>query len=275
MTTYVIGDVHGDEQTLLALLDALRYAPERDTLYFVGDLVNNGPSSARVLRWIMGRGEPGAQAVLGNHDLHLLAVWAGVRPRRAKDTFADVLDAPDADAMCDWLRHRPLLLHDEALGLVVVHAGLLPTWDLTQAKQAAAEVEAALRGSRAQAKALLERMYGDEPKRWQDASTLEQRQRVTINAMTRMRVLDRESGALDMAFKATLDDLHPAQVPWFRWPARSPLPALVCFGHWSALGVHREADVLGLDSGCTWGRALTAYDVQGQRLIQAPVARQG
>lgn len=251
MSTYVIGDLHGCMATLEALLARVAYAPGRDRVWLVGDLVNNGARNAEVVRWAMAHAE---HVVLGNHDLHMLAVAYGVRPRRKKDTFGDVLDAPDAEAMLTWLRHRPVLVRQG--DVVMVHAGIAPQWTLAQAEACARELEAALRGP--DHVRLLQEMYGDEPSRWADDLEGIARLRVIVNAFTRMRTCFAD-GALEYRYKAELPDLPPELLPWWRVPSPRSGDATIFFGHWSAVGYHREGDIAALDSGCTWGRALTAY----------------
>lgn len=264
MATYIVGDLHGSYKTFQTLLTQLDFQPGNDTLWSVGDLVNNGRDSAALVRWFYEH-QDCAHAVLGNHDLHMLAVWSGARPARHKDTFQDLLQASDAKSLCHWMLSQPLLA---VLPKVIVsHAGLLPHWELETACEAAAEVEAALRGG--DHKAYFQTMYGDEPRSWPKAKTKEERQRLTINALTRMRAVN-HLGELEFKFKAELKDLPPTLQPWFRHPERPQQDKLICFGHWSALGLHQEADIISLDSGCTWGRALSAYRVEDGTLFSVP-----
>lgn len=253
MAVYAVGDVQGCADALDRLLDRLRFDPAHDRLWLVGDLVNRGPDSLGVLRRIHALGEA-AVCVLGNHDLHLLAVAAGVRKPRAGDTFDAILDAPERDVLIEWLATRPLLHHDPALGWAMVHAGIPPEWDWATATAAARSVEALLRDPTAR-RTFLEWMYGNEPRRWRDADTAIARQRFAINALTRMRAVEPD-GALDLAFDGEPRDLPAGRVPWT--DALAPgLPRLVC-GHWSAAGLRRTANTLQLDTGCVWGRTLTA-----------------
>ena len=206
-----------------------------------------------------------AVAVLGNHDLHLICVAAGVEKRRKRDTLDEVLAAPDREALLEWLRHRPLM-HVEA-GMAMVHAGLLPEWSVARARELAAEVEAALRGPAH--RDLLERMYGDEPDRWSDSLEGIERLRVVINAMTRLRVC-KPGGAMALAFKGEPGDSPEGLVPWFDMPGRRSRDHLLVCGHWSALGLHIRADLLSLDSGCVWGRSLTAVRLEDRALFEVP-----
>ena len=203
-----------------------------------------------------------AVTVLGNHDLHLLCVAAGLERARARDTLDAVLEAPDREELLGWLRHRPLM-HVEG-GFALVHAGLLPEWTVARARSLAAEVEASLRSR--DYRDLLGRMYGDQPSRWSDALAGVDRLRVVINAMTRLRVCD-ASGAMALGFKGEPGDKHGSLTPWFDVAGRrSGDHAIVC-GHWSALGVVVRPDLMSLDSGCVWGRALTAVRLDDRRLF--------
>ncbi len=260
MAVYAIGDVQGCYDSLRQLLDKLRFDPARDKLWFTGDLVNRGPCSAKVLRLVRGLGAR-AVTVLGNHDLHLLAVATGARPPSPKDSFGDVLAADDRDELLDWLRHRPLLHHDAELGYTLVHAGLLPQWDLAIAKHLAAEVEAVLRGP--QSTAFLAQMYGDAPDCWDDALLGTARWRVIVNAFTRLRYC-LPDGRMDLAPVGPPGTQPPGRLPWFRIPGRKTGDERVIFGHWSMLGPYCGDGVLAIDSGCLWGRQLTAarLDVQ-------------
>ncbi len=264
MATYVIGDIHGCYQTLQQLLEILPFDPASDKLWSTGDLVNRGPDSLGVLRWARELGET-LTVVLGNHDLHMLAVAAGARAMREDDDFRDVLEAPDADDFLEWLSTRPLFHRrgDTAL----VHAGLLPSWTLDRAEQLAGEVEATLRSS--ERDDFFEVMYGNEPRRWRDALEGHDRLRLIVNAMTRMRVLDDEDG-LEFDFKQSLDELPDARLPWFEHPDRAFEGARLVFGHWSTLGYHRHCDIHGLDSGCVWDGRLTAMRLEDGELFQVP-----
>ncbi len=204
-----------------------------------------------------------AVTVLGNHDLHLICVAEGVERRKKRDTLDDVLAAPDRDELVAWLRQRPLM-HVEG-DFALVHAGLLPQWSVAQARALAAEVEAALRGTRY--RDLLKRMYGDEPDRWDDKLEGIDRLRVIINAMTRLRVCD-DSGAMVLGFKGEPGDAHDDWTPWFDMPGRRSRDHTIIWGHWSALGLLVRPDVVGLDSGCVWGRSLSAVRLEDRSLSQ-------
>lgn len=224
--------------------------------------MNRGPESLACLRFVKGLGAA-AVAVLGNHDLHLICVAEGVERRRKRDTLEDVLEAPDRDELLAWLRARPLMHVED--GFALVHAGLLPEWTVGRARSLAGEVEQRLRGD--DYRTLLARMYGDEPDRWDDSLEGIARLRVIINAMTRLRVCD-SGGAMVLKFKGEPGEASAEWTAWFDMPGRrSSDHAIVC-GHWSALGVRLRPDLLSLDSGCVWGRTLTAVRLQDRKLFE-------
>jgi bis(5'-nucleosyl)-tetraphosphatase (symmetrical) len=268
MALYAIGDVQGCDAELGALLNALHFRADRDRLWFVGDLVNRGPDSLAVLRRIRALGAA-ATVTLGNHDLHLLAVAAGCARIRSDDTLNDILAASDRDALLEWLAGRPLFHEEGALNLVMVHAGLAPQWDLQLARQCAREFEAALRRDPAKR---FERLYGDQPDRWDDVHDDEQRLRYIANCFTRLRYVDSD-GRLALRVKGSPKKSQTASLtPWFeareaRW--RGPR---IVFGHWSTLGFFRNADVISLDTGCVWGGTLTALrlDEPEAKPVQVP-----
>ena len=265
MAVYAIGDVQGCFAPLEQLLETIRFDPSRDRLWFVGDLVNRGAESLACLRFVRSLGER-AVAVLGNHDLHLVCNAEGVEEPRPRDTLEDILAAPDRDELVRWVRHRPLM-HVER-GFALVHAGLLPQWTVPQARSLAREVEAALQGP--EYRALLERMYGDEPARWSDDLEGYDRLRVVINAMTRLRVVDAR-GAMVLRFKGEPDEApNPSWTPWFDVRSRANRDHVVVCGHWSALGLFVRDDVLALDSGCVWGRSLTAVRLEDRAIFSVP-----
>ena len=261
MATYAIGDVQGcfDElEQLLAKLDFSR----RDRLWFVGDLVNRGPKSLETLRFVRSLGDR-AVSVLGNHDLHLLTQFEGFERARPDDTFADVLAAPDAQVLVDWLRRRPMM-HVEA-GYAMVHAGLLPQWSIDQAVARGQEVERAL--AAADYRDFLKNMYGSKPAEWSDSLTGWDRLRVIVNAMTRMRFC---TPAGRMEFKASGTKPPPGYLAWFEArPAREQ--TIVC-GHWSAMGLKLTPQLAALDSGCVWGGSLSALRLEDRALYQVPCA---
>lgn len=253
MATYAIGDVQGCYESLRRLLDRVRFDPKCDRIWFTGDLVNRGPDSLRVLRFVKNLGSS-AVTVLGNHDLHLLAVAAGIGKKKAQDTLDDVLAAADRHELISWLRNQPLLHHDAYLGYTLVHAGLLPSWDLSLALNLAREVETVLKRDE---DAFFEQMYGNEPNRWSDDLRDVERRRVIVNAFTRLRYCDAD-GCMDLRQKGPLGTQPPGLFPWFQVPGRRSSKQRIVFGHWSALGIYRGNNVFSLDSGCVWGRSLTA-----------------
>jgi bis(5'-nucleosyl)-tetraphosphatase (symmetrical) len=259
MATYAIGDVQGCFGALQSLLGRIGFRRGHDTLWFTGDLVNRGPQSLEVLRFVRGLGDR-AITVLGNHDLHLLAVAAGASKHKARDTLQDVLAAPDRDELLEWLRRRPLLHHDPGLGWLLVHAGLLPQWDLARALALAEEVQALLTG--AGAREFFAHMYGDLPDHWREDLAGVERVRVIINACTRLRYCDLE-GNMDLRHKGAPGTQPPDLVPWFAVPTRRSRDTRIVFGHWSTLGRYRNEQVVCLDSGCLWGRSLTAVRLDG------------
>jgi bis(5'-nucleosyl)-tetraphosphatase (symmetrical) len=266
MATYAIGDVQGCCDELEDLLGKLAFDPSRDRVWFVGDLVNRGPRSLDVLRLVQRLGDA-AITVLGNHDLHLLAIARGATHLRPADlTLLPVLEAPDRDMLLDWLQARPMLHHDPALGVTMVHAGLPPQWDIPLACRCAAELEAALRSERSGR--LFADMYGNHPDLWDAALEGADRLRFITNALTRLRVCDR-AGRLLLKHKGPPAKMPAAAIPWFQVPGRRSAGARIVCGHWSALGYHDGDGVLALDTGCVWGGRLTAQRLDAPA---APVA---
>lgn len=252
MSTYAIGDVQGCYKELLDLLERIQFNERSDTLWFCGDLVNRGKSSLETLRFI--KNLPHKITVLGNHDLHLLAYAQNIRPKHPTDTLDEILNAPDKDELLNWLAHQPLLHHDETLNMTLVHAGIYPLWDLTQAKNLAKEVEVQLQSSNCGD--LLKDMYGEQPTLWQDNLTGINRYRFIINAFTRMRFVNEKCELILKADGAPSD--HPDLIPWFDFPNRKPCGRIV-FGHWSRLGkFNKDDEIFCLDTGCVWGGELTA-----------------
>jgi bis(5'-nucleosyl)-tetraphosphatase (symmetrical) len=253
VTRHAVGDIQGCCGELRSLLARLSFNTDRDRLWLTGDLVNRGPESLQTLRLVRSLGD-NAVVVLGNHDLHLLAVAFGVRRKRRSDTLDDILEAPDRDALLEWLLTRPLA-HREG-GDLMVHAGLVPQWSAADALALAREVEAALR---ARPLEVFQHMYGDDPDRWDPALSGHERLRFVINVLTRVRVCTAE-GKVDLGMKGK-PPRHSPFKPWFELDTRRSREVRVVFGHWSALGYVRRDGVLGLDSGCVWGGALTAVNL--------------
>lgn len=261
MATYAIGDVQGCFDELKELLERLSFATQ-DRLWFVGDLVNRGPKSLEVLRFVRRLGSR-AVVVLGNHDLHLVAQYEHLERSGKKDTFHDVLAAPDAAELVAWLRQRPMMHAEGAYAMV--HAGLLPQWSIEKALALAKEVEAALAAPGY--REFLANMYGNSPERWDDALSGLERLRVIVNAMTRMRFCDRE-GRMDLQGKGT----QPRK-GYLRWYEARPRDGwTIVFGHWSQLGLVREKEIVGLDSGCVWGGRLSALRLEDRALFQVTCA---
>ncbi|AZV92423.1 symmetrical bis(5'-nucleosyl)-tetraphosphatase [Kerstersia gyiorum] len=260
---WMIGDVQGCCVPLEQLLALPEIAGAPDSrLWFAGDLVNRGPQSLQTLRRIRDMGER-ATCVLGNHDLHLLAVAADVRKPGKNDTISEILQAPDAEELLDWLRNRPLAHFEN--GHLMVHAGVLPKWDCAKTLALAAEVEAVLRGPNWRKG--LQKMYGNEPAEWKDDLTGGKRMRVIINALTRMR-LGTAKGQMDFAAKAVPGQHPPALMPWYDIPGRATRNVVVVFGHWSTLGLLVRPDVICLDTGCVWGGHLTAMRLRDRKILQ-------
>jgi bis(5'-nucleosyl)-tetraphosphatase (symmetrical) len=256
MARWAIGDVQGCCEELTQLLARIRFSDQRDRVWFVGDLVNRGPQSLQTLRLVRGLGD-NAISVLGNHDLHLLAVAMTGAKLRKSDTLSDILQAPDRDRLLEWLQQLPLAHFEPATGDLLLHAGVLPQWSVPQTLQLAAEVQQALRE---QPRALLSDMYDDQPDRWQPALALAERLRLTINVLTRLRFCTAD-GRVDFRQKGRPDSAPKPWLPWFRVPARASRDQRIVFGHWSALGFHSERGILGIDTGCVWGGALTAVNL--------------
>lgn len=264
MATYAIGDIQGCYDELRRLLDKMDFDPTRDKLWCVGDLVNRGPDSLAVLRWIKALGER-AIVVLGNHDLHLLAVALGGARASKKDTLDEILDAPDRDELLHWLRHRPLLHHSEKKGFTLIHAGLPPQWDLAQARACARELEATLQGP--DHIRFFQQMYDNEPSRWSDALDGIARLRFITNALTRLRWCSAD-GALLLKEKGGLEQPVPGALPWFRMPDRRTREDRILFGHWSTIGFLAEDNCWALDSGCLWGGRLSALRVRRKKPLK-------
>ncbi len=266
MAMYLIGDVQGCDEPLARLLQTIDFSPSRDTIYLLGDLVNRGPDSAAVLRRMMGLGDA-ARCLLGNHDLHLLAVAHGVRRPHRNDTLGGILEAPDRNPMLDWLRSQRMAILEH--GCLMVHAGVLPQWTAEQTVAYGAEVEAVLGGP--DCGEFLEQMYGNEPAQWAGSLRGMARIRAIVNALTRLRFCT-PGGLMEFTVKEGADKTPPGYYPWFEVPGRLTEGSLVAFGHWSTLGWLNRDDVLSLDTGCVWGGCLSALRLgttpQERELIQ-------
>jgi len=252
MAHYLIGDVQGCDEALGRLLDCIGFSPSRDTLYLLGDMVNRGSASLAVLRRVMALGEA-AHGLLGNHDLHLLAVAHGVRKPHRSDTLNEILQAPDRQALLHWLRHRPMAL--QVQGWLLVHAGVLPSWDTHQTLSLARELQTHLRS--ADWGVLMHNLYGNTPDRWNDDLQGYDRLRVIVNALTRLRLCTAD-GVMEFDTKDGSTAAPQGFLPWFDVPGRRTAGTPVAFGHWSTLKTTGRDDTLALDTGCVWGGCLTA-----------------
>lgn len=264
MATYAIGDLQGCFKELQQLLEKIRFDPGIDKLWLVGDLVNRGPDSLATLRWVKSMGDS-VICVLGNHDLSLLVVAAGIMQPHRNDTIQDVLEAPDREELLHWLRHQRML-HVEN-GFAMVHAGLLPQWSIAQAQALAHEVETALRGE--QHMAFIAHMYGNEPNHWKDDLHGLGRLRMITNAMTRMRFCTPQ-GEMEFIHKGKPDQPPAGFLPWFQVPERASRDTTLICGHWSALGLRMENNFIALDSGCLWGGQLSAVRLEDRQVFQIP-----
>ncbi|MEJ1334887.1 MAG: symmetrical bis(5'-nucleosyl)-tetraphosphatase [Candidatus Sedimenticola sp. (ex Thyasira tokunagai)] len=262
MAIYAIGDIQGCYDELRRLLDQLDFDPAKDTLWFAGDLVNRGPHSLKVLRFVRKLGSS-AVTVLGNHDLHLLAISEGNFKHKAKDhTLDPVLKAKDRDQLLHWLRHQPLMHHDKKRGFSLVHAGLPPQWNIATALACAGEVEAVLQGAGFHRYCM--QMYGNLPDRWSPKLKGMDRLRFITNSFTRMRYCD-TAGSLALREKGTPGKQGKGLLPWFKHPARASRRDRIIFGHWSTLGYLQQNNVWALDTGCLWGGKLTALKLRNKK----------
>ena len=258
---YLIGDIQGCCNELTRLLAKIDFSPSRDRIYLLGDLVNRGPASLATLRLLAGLGEA-ATCLLGNHDLHLLAINEGVRPPHRNDTVNDILTAPDREDLLAWLRQQRMACHEH--GWLMVHAGVVPQWDLAQTLRLAGEVEALLRGP--DLPDFLHEMYGNQPGAWDDQLQGIQRLRFIVNVLTRLRFCDAQ-GQLDFKTKEGAASAPEGFTPWYDAPGRRTAGIPIAFGHWSTLGPLDRPDLLALDTGCVWGGKLSAARVdQGRKL---------
>lgn len=256
MALYCVGDIQGCDHALSQLLSTIDFSPSRDTIYLLGDLVNRGPASADVLRRCMAH-DGAIQALLGNHDLHLLAVAHGARTSGKRDTLHTVLQADDSAKLLDWLQQQPLAihrrLHDD--DMLMVHAGVLPSWTVSDTMRYASEVQSVLRSS--DHADFWRTMYGNTPAAWNEALTGDARLRCIVNALTRLRFCSPD-GQMDFDSSESADQAPAGLIPWFQAPQRATARALMVFGHWSRLGLLNQPQLLGMDTGCVWGGQLSA-----------------
>ncbi|MDH4125446.1 MAG: symmetrical bis(5'-nucleosyl)-tetraphosphatase [Gammaproteobacteria bacterium] len=270
MAVYAIGDIQGCYDPFARLLEKLAFDPASDSLWLTGDVVNRGPKSLQALRFVRSLGDS-AITVLGNHDLHLLALAAGVRVEGERFASLDeVLKAPDRDELVDWLRHRPLAHYDKSLNTLLVHAGTHPDWSVQQTLGLAAEVEHALR-KKNKWRSMLRKMYANNPRKWSNELTGKKRLRFIVNCLTRMRMLTRKR-RMNFAHTGPPFRARRDLLPWFRFTPRAAAETRIVFGHWSALGLIVLPELVSLDTGCVWGNQLTAVrlDTERPEVIQVP-----
>jgi bis(5'-nucleosyl)-tetraphosphatase (symmetrical) len=262
MSTYAIGDIQGCFATLEKLLEQIQFDADKDTLWFTGDLVNRGPQSLSSLRFVKALG-PKHRTVLGNHDLHLLAVAYGAHAGSPDDTLQDILTAPDKNELLTWLQQQPLMHYDPTLNYAVTHAGIAPQWNLSKALQLAREVETVLQSENANE--FFQHMYGNQPDQWQDTLAGWDRLRCITNYFTRMRFCYAD-GRLELKAKGTLASHPENTMPWFQVPNRANAGVPIVFGHWAALGgVTNTPNTYALDTGCIWGFDLTAMRLEDRK----------
>lgn len=263
MAIYAVGDVQGCCDELERLIDALRIDRQHDELLFVGDLVNRGPKSLQTLRLVRSLGSQ-ATVVLGNHDLHLIALAFGNRARARHQELAEVLQAPDGEELVNWLRHRPMAVYRPELNTLMVHAGVAPQWDPLLTIKLAREVEQALRGP--DCASFISGLYGDEPARWSPSLSGQERLRFITNCLTRIRYCHAD-GSLDLVENGAPGTQPAGLSPWFDLPSRQTAAVRIVFGHWASLGLLQRDRLLGIDTGCVWGRKLTAVRLDGPAKI--------
>lgn len=264
MATYAIGDLQGCFFSFQALLKKIQFSTDQDRLWFVGDLVNRGPGSLEVMRWILAH-QSSVVTVLGNHDLHTLVVAEGFVSAHRGDTIQTLLDAPDAEEILNWLRAQPLIHFQH--GYLMVHAGLLPHWTVAQALALGEEVHLALRANNY--RDFLKQMYGNEPNAWREELTGWDRLRVITNAMTRLRIC-KSDGEMEFKFKGEIQNVPSGYQPWFELSHRASANTPIIFGHWSALGLQHRHNVHSLDTGCLWGGHLSAMRLEDKQIFQVP-----
>lgn len=271
MATYAVGDIQGCYEEFARLLDRIDFQVGRDRLWLLGDLINRGPDNVSVLRRVMAMGDS-AVVVLGNHDLHYLAVHRGGHSPNRSDTFTDLLESKIADEASDWFRHQHYFFRDKALGYAMAHAGIPHLWRMKQAKVLAEEVEAVIRGP--DCERYFQQMYGNEPNVWGEDLEDMPRWRVITNYFTRMRLVDAD-GVLNFSHKGALADAPAGLSPWFAFARPQPIRQTILFGHWAALEGHTGDDrFIGLDTGCVWGRCLTALHLETGRFYRVDSVKQ-
>lgn len=268
MATYAIGDIQGCFDELQDLLKKIKFNPSQDKLWFAGDLINRGPQSLEVLRFIRDLGAS-HKIVLGNHDLHLLASWVHGKSISSKDTLQPILEAKDSEQLCQWLRQQPIMVEDTDLGFVMVHAGILPLWDMAQVRTFAHEIEVTLQSDGY--KDFLNHMYSNEDNVWQDHLEGLPRLRTLVNVFTRIRYCD-ANGIMALTEKGELGTQSSGLMPWFICPQRKTHDQKIVFGHWATLEgkILGEHNVFSLDTGCVWGRSLRAMRLEDLKIFEVP-----
>ncbi len=271
MSTYAIGDLQGCYSELQDLLDKINFDETNDLLWFVGDLVNRGPQSLECLRFVKSLGT-NAKTVLGNHDLHLLAIANKVRKPHRKDTFDDILKAKDSEELFNWIRQQPLLVHDSEINYTMMHAGLPPQWTQEQAKELAQETESLLQSE--QFNNFIHNMYGDQPDTWSEKLKDDDKHRFIINALTRIRYCE-ANGKLNIKETCAPGKQAESLIPWYALAERKTKQDKIIFGHWSTVHLGNEKDfkqynVYPLDTGCLWGGTLTAMRLEDEKLFSVP-----
>jgi len=271
MATYALGDIQGCYKSFKRLLEEINFKTKRDTLWLAGDLVNRGKGSLDVLRFVADLGESSKQ-VLGNHDFHLLAAAEGLRKLRNSDTLEQVIKAPDAKELLDWLSQQPLLYYDKKLGYVMTHAGIPPIWKLKKAQALAAEIEKPLRSKYRHD--FLKKLFGNEPLCWSDSLQGDARHRCIVNYFTRMRFCKLD-GTLDFTSKSEVSSAPKGYAPWFNYPSKVLKDADIVFGHWAALeGYTGVKAIHALDTGCVWGNHLTAMRLEDRKRFKVAAVKQ-
>ncbi|RMD52589.1 MAG: symmetrical bis(5'-nucleosyl)-tetraphosphatase [Nitrospirae bacterium] len=266
MSTYVIGDIQGCYDEFIELIEVINFNPNSDELWITGDLVNRGPKSLEVLRFVKKLGKC-CITILGNHDIHLLSVAFGVRPIRSKDTFGDVIRAKDRDELIEWLRRRPLIYRDPKKGYTLIHAGLPPQWSIEDALSYASEAENVLRGE--ECREMLKKLYEGSPLQWSESLRGWERLSFIINCLVRLRFCD-ASGRVAFDYTGPPGTQPPQFMPWFEVPNRRSIGDKIIFGHWAALGFYCSDNVCALDSGCVWGGELTALRLEDKKKYTIP-----
>lgn len=264
MATYAVGDVQGCFATFERLLDRICFDPKRDRLWLVGDLVNRGPDNLSMLRWVVEH-DRAVTAVLGNHDIHLIARHLGIVGPKRRDTLEDVLGAPDRETLVSWVRNRPLI-HREGSWLMV-HAGLLPQWSTEDAETEAERVAALIRGPRVIE--LIQAAWRGKPRVWEPSLPEIERDRIALHAFTQLRT-STEDGLPDPSFKGVPSEAPKGYRPWFALSSRRSRDVTVIFGHWAALGLHLGEDAIGIDTGAVWGAELTAIRLDDRAVFKQP-----